>query len=137
MTDEALFAAFREAEYHVELPPHLVLRIDALHPQLDAGLERRAIRRWAYVTAYNPGGDRADGGVNLAADAEFRTELRARGLEHAHAWSQARDGSRREEGAFIFDLKERAAVELGARFGQKAVVVGRVGERARLCRCGP
>ncbi|GGK86167.1 DUF3293 domain-containing protein [Deinococcus radiotolerans] len=83
--------------------------------------------RWAILTAWNPGGRQAELAVNAARQAALTREV--------HLWSPLPgwngEGAWREDTLIVRGMPLRAAVTLGAQFGQAAVVWG-VGRRAAL-----
>jgi len=88
-------------------------------------------RRWAVLTAWNPGGQLQDAERNAAAQARLLAALHGRlaapGVNGEGRW--------REESVIVDGITLRDAADLGARFGQLAVMYG-VGRRAALVWCG-
>jgi hypothetical protein len=100
---------------------------------IDALLATHGARSGAFVTAWNPGSGARDAAANHAANARLEADLAPwRHLPHAGVG----DGGWREEGFFVLDLPEAAAVERARRFGQVAIVAVRRGEPARLVLSG-
>jgi hypothetical protein len=129
-------AAYRAAEYRVELPAgDLVLRVDVHGPQQDRRLREEAGVRshWAILTPCNPGSQQLPPGDNAAlleqleeivAASSLRT-IRSRNHDPSGAWPD-------EPGGLICDPPPGFAAELGKRFRQNAILAGRLGEAPQL-----
>ncbi|MGK7295165.1 MAG: DUF3293 domain-containing protein [Candidatus Wenzhouxiangella sp. M2_3B_020] len=122
--DLKLLAAFEATEYRVETPsgPRTV-RIGARDEALDRLLDRR---RWAIVTAHNPGGRCIDQDANRRAAERLTARIRA--LEPDVMWPSRNhdpEGRWPDEPGWLFSPVSLADVDGLARgFGQAAVVVG-------------
>lgn len=100
---------------------------------IDALLAAHGARSGVFVTAWNPGSGARDAAANRAANVRLAAELAPwRHLPHEGVG----DGGWREEGFFVLDLADDAAVALARRFGQVAIVAVRHGEAARLVLTG-
>ena len=86
-------------------------------------------RRWAILTAWNPGSNRQVEAINHAAQARLEAQLRAAGWAFQPAWNG--EGEWREESALVSDIPLAEAVSLGQRYGQHALLWG-VGRRVAL-----
>ena len=89
---------------------------------------------WAIITAYNPMSIALDAGANTHRAAELMELLHARRLASEPAENGAPDGAWREPGRIIFGLTRDAALDLGRRFRQRAIVWC-PGERVGLLDC--
>ena len=122
-----LDAAYRATDYRVDDAPGgpVVIRIGQVCDRVEG--------EWAFVTACNPGSVRLPDEENGRRMTELESEVRKRGWTYYRGQGVGRDGRWPPEPSFlIVGIQWAAAVELGKRFGQNAVVVGRVGEPARL-----
>jgi hypothetical protein len=108
------------------------LRIGARHPVFDAQVSAAGINCWAFITAWNPGSLPRSAEENSSAQAELVRTLSELGLLVWPGEGKADAGGWREESLCVLGLEAPSAVALGRRFGQLAVVVGRVGEPAQL-----
>src|SRR5262245_40440812 len=74
-----LDAAYRATRYLAECPEapggRLEIRIDALHPQLDAWLDRVGVSCWSYLSAENPGSQARSAADNAQRTASLRQWL--------------------------------------------------------------
>jgi len=138
MVDPLLEAAYRNTCYIVDHPDGVFgIRIGLACVRLDALLTKAGVATWAYVSACNPRSQPVAATDNAARHARLLTRVRALGLTACSGRGRADDGDWVEESLLILGLDEPAAVALGAAFGQNAVVVGRLGESARLVWCAP
>jgi hypothetical protein len=95
----------------------------------EALFTRLGARRATLVTAWNPGSRRMPDGWNRRMQARLRQCLRRSGVIEA----EGSLGGWREE-MLLVGGDPRPVVRLAGRFGQRAVVVLRRGDEARLCR---
>lgn len=103
---------------------------------LAAMLERHRARRWAFITAWNPGSSPLPRTENDARQAQLRGMVEKRGfrvlpgqgIREDPAWPP-------EESLMVLGISEGEAVRLGQRFGQLAIVAGERGSTSRLVPC--
>lgn len=107
----------------------------------DALLVRHHARRWAFITAWNPGSINLPREQNDARQAQLRhavaeyESLPGEGIGPAEAigneprWPP-------EESLLVLNISRGKAASLGRRFGQFAIVVGRRGEKSELLPTG-
>jgi hypothetical protein len=134
MPDPALDAAYRATDYRVEDAPNgpFVIRIGEFSFDLEQLLFDEVEFDWAYLTACNPGSVRLTDDANARRTQELRDLLGRRWHYVYGGVSVGRDGAWREPSFLILGMTADEAIKIGRRFGQNAVVVGRVGEPARL-----
>jgi hypothetical protein len=127
MPDDALEAAYRATDYIVEdSSGPLCIRIG--EPR--SGIEAQS---WAYVTACNPRSKLLPQGENARRLQDLERVIAELGFRFLHGEALARDGNwPAEPSLLILDIDEKAAIKLGRRFDQAAIVFGRRGESARL-----
>lgn len=132
--DARLEAAFRATRYRLAAAgATIVLEIGARAPALDRLLAAAGERRWAWLTAVNPGARRLDAARNAARLAELdaalaragRTALRGVAVDPAGEWPD-------EESRLVLGLDAGAARALARRFGQVAFLAGEAGAEVRL-----
>jgi hypothetical protein len=125
--------AYFQTAYVVRAPQGVhALRIGARHRAFDAELASAGVKCWAFVTAWNPGSLPRSAEENSRAQAELVRTLSELDLRAWPGEGKADAGGWREESLCVLGLEAPSAVALGRRFGQLAVVVGRVGEPAQL-----
>jgi hypothetical protein len=134
MPDPDLDAAYRATDYRVEHAPHgpFVIRVGEFSFDLEQLLFDEVEFDWAYLTACNPGSVPLPDEENFHRTMELRDVFRARWPRHYYGVSVGRDGTWREPSFLVLGMTEDQAVEVARRFGQNAVVVGRMAETARL-----
>ena len=131
MTD--LFALYRGAEFVVEDGDlRFTIRVDERCAALDDLLARCGGERWAYLTAWNPGTTRRSDVSNRRTQARLLEAVRRANLQVFRGVGRAPDGSHEEESVLVVGMSEEDACDLGARFGQWAIVVGSRGHAAQL-----
>jgi hypothetical protein len=108
------------------------LRIGARHPAFDAELTAVGATSWAFITAWNPGSIPREAEQNTRAQGELVRVIAQLGFQAWPAEGKADSGGWREESLCVLDLEAAAAVAVGRRFGQLAVVVGQPGGAAQL-----
>lgn len=132
-----LEAAYRATEYRVPLPGRddLVLRLDRDDDDADRVLrELGGVKTsWAIVTPCNPGSQQLDEAANALRLRLCQAALERHGLRHRAARNHDPRGLWPDEPGFLLcDPPPGAAELLGREFGQNAIVVGVLGEAARL-----
>lgn len=133
----ALESSYRSTTYFVDHPEGAFgIRLGEPCARLDALLAAHGEHCWAYVTACNPRSQSLPDADNAARHADLLAQVQAaghvfypgRGMPDSGDWKP-------EESLLILGLDQDAALRLGARFGQNAVVVGSAGGRAELRWC--
>ena len=133
----ALLEAYRCTTYRLAAPGgYIDIRIGRRHPRLDVLLSALSVTEWAFITAWNPGSNLGSTAQNTAAQVELERIVR----EGGHAFYPGEGipdlaGWAPERSLWIAGVARAAAVELGRRFGQKAIVVGSSGASAELLLC--
>ncbi|RKH48267.1 DUF3293 domain-containing protein [Corallococcus sicarius] len=136
----ALRKAFQATGYVVAPHPLVggvkhVLRVDAVHPALDAALTAHGHATWAFLTAWNPHARSRSPRTNAGLQRTLRGLLEARGQPFVPAVGVAEDRSWFEESLFVPGLSRDEAWRLGRLFQQEAVLWSRVGGAAELLGC--
>lgn len=91
-------------------------------------------RRFAIITAHNPKSERLSAEENQRRHGELGHDLSKLGPEYGPSTGESPDRSWVEEGFVVFDIGLEAALELGRKFGQHAILWGE-GERVYLAWC--
>jgi hypothetical protein len=96
---------------------------------------RNDAKEWAFNTAYNPASEVLPE-ENQRRHTQLESDVRTRGLVCLQGEGIAADsGWLPETSLLILGLTRDAAIELGAKYGQNAVVHGRMGQAAELVDC--
>jgi hypothetical protein len=133
--DQPLRAAYLATAYRVTASPlgPFEIRCGGISTTLDALLDAAGCEAWAFISACNPGSVLLEAEVNRRRHAALLAEVRQRGLTvHPGLGSGDAGDWPPEESLLVLGLDEAAAVALGHRFGQRAIVVGTRGTAARL-----
>jgi len=133
MPDPALDAAYRATDYRVDGPRGpFVIRVGECNVDLEELLKDEVEFHWAYLSACNPGSVRLTDDENARRTQELR-DLLGRWWHYVYdGVSVGPDGGWPEPSFLVLGMPEDEAVKIGRRFGQNAVVVGRIAEPARL-----
>ena len=128
MLDE-LDRAYRETDYWVDGPVgRFAIRIDEPCPSLDELLAGDGASCWAFITACNPNSQRLSDEVNAIRMSHLVADVRIAGQRFYSGEGIGRDGRwPPEPSLLILDIEEASAIELAKRYGQLAIVCGRVG----------
>ena len=142
MSDEpeslaALMQAYREAEYRVhDRGWTFVLGIDRPSSALVVCHDAFRVDCSAFITAWNPRSQPTTRAHNDAAQARLRNEVELRGLVWLHGIGVDSQGRwEGEESLLVLGLERGAAVSIGRRFEQHAVVWAGADGVPELVRC--
>jgi hypothetical protein len=126
---------YRATTYRAILPDGEVrIRVGRRHPTLDEALGRMRVDDWAFLTAANPQSRALQPDENerrhhaLVEMLACRRVFGGEGVADADDWPA-------ERSVLVIGLDATSAVGIGRQFDQAAVVVGSVGEPARLVWC--
>lgn len=137
MADDALLAAYRRTRFCADTAQgRSVIRVGETCPELDALLRATGCERWAYITAFNPGSVRLSDDQNDARQRELEDAVRqlgqpmfpGEGIAEHGAWPP-------ERSILVLGMECEVAVQLGRRFGQRAIVCGELGGFPVLVLC--
>ncbi len=128
-------AAYRRAFYRADAGGghEIEIRIGKKTPALDDLLGREGMRRWAFLTACNPGARLLSQTENRARTRALELALRSSGFLFFRGRGGADACDWTEEASFlVVGIARREADRLRRRFGQDAFVTGLCGGVARL-----
>jgi hypothetical protein len=129
-----LETAYRSTSYDVDAPEgRIAIRIGQHSPLLDRLLRRHHTRTWAFLTAANPRSRLLMDEENERRNVDLEQVVQTAGYPHYRGESVADDGVWSPEPSFlIVGITQKDAAILGRSFGQNALVLGELGEPARL-----
>ena len=135
---DALMRAYQQTSFFADTSRgRLRLRIGESSGQLDELLASEAAGSWAYVTAHNPGSVPLSEDDNIRRQQRLERTVRERGFQFFRGEGIGDDGQwPPEPSLLIIGISRDQAVELGRRFGQRAIVYGETGRPAELLRVG-
>lgn len=113
--------AYRETDYRV-LEPAITLKVCVPSPELAHLHEARGVTCSAFVTAFNPLGERLGDAENHARQERLRETLGARGLPALDAIGAHPRGDWEEPSFLVLGLEREAACALGRELAQNAIV---------------
>lgn len=128
-----LLRAYQASIYEID-DPHLTIRPGETNPRLDELLAGEGLQTWAFITAWNPQSKPLGGAENDAAQARLLERVR-----HHHIWigrGRSVDATWQEDSLLIGGITAQEAKAIGREFDQRAILLGVVGEPARLVDLG-
>jgi hypothetical protein len=139
MTVEERFASYRSTSFYVDLgQAWLCFRIGERNAALDRLVGALDSREWAFLTAGHPAGRCRAALEEQRAELALLGWVRGRGYPYCHGAGVDDLGCLPPEPCLlVLQIPEPEALALGRRFGQEAIVVGRVGEVPILLSCRP
>jgi hypothetical protein len=125
----ALWRAYERTRFCVDDGVRRVcFKAGSRRARLDALLTRHGAKRWAFITAWNPGSVALSPAKNARRHAELQAAVGALGLATLEGEGIGEDPSwTPERSLLILDISHGKAISLGRRFGQLAIVAGRRG----------
>jgi hypothetical protein len=137
MADVGQLAAYLQTRFCAETAQgRVVIRVGRAQPDLDAILRGAGCSVWAYITAFNPRSVRLSASENDMRQRELEDAVRKLGHVMFPGQGIGDDGTwPAERSVLVLGIERDAAIGLGRRFGQRAIVCGRLGEPATLESC--
>ena len=131
-----LWESFRRTTFAVDATPPVSIRVGWKSHKLDRLLRNARVKRWAFITASNPGSVGLTAATNAARHRDLIREVTRAGMSCLSGLGIGEDAQwEPEESLLVLGCSEAKAVALGRRFGQLAVVVGEREAPARLVSC--
>ncbi len=131
---QALAQAYLETTYRVLSGTGTIdIRVGVPNPALDALLQTRGARNWAFISASNPHSQQTPDEENARRHSEFMRSLHAEGWLFMDALGVPdRAGWTPERSVLIPGIEQSAALALARRWQQNAIVYGKCGEPPEL-----
>lgn len=130
----ALTAAYQATSYvALDGKRAATARIMAANPEIDALIEKHGAGEVVFITAWNPGSQKASAAANDAANARLKEILAEEDLEFVSA--EMRPATKDwpvEVGFAVFDLPPADALALAEMFGQYAITWAAFDQPAQL-----
>lgn len=131
-----LIQAYESTSFHARTPNPVVIRDREICRPLDRLLDKVGLKTWAFITASNPQSNQLPDEDNAARNNRLLDDAHAyqphvyqgEGVPDDPDWSP-------EASLLILGIDKGAALELGAKYGQNAIVFGGRGEPAELLLC--
>ena len=133
----ALQQAFLATEYVVnDDGREIVIRVGKANAALRKLLADRGVKRWAFITACNPGAKMVPAHENDERLARLRSELKAGGFRFIPGFGRGTTGDWPAEPSFlVLDIELNEAIGMARRFGQLAIVTGELDGLPELVWC--
>ncbi|MEO8195683.1 MAG: DUF3293 domain-containing protein [Thermoanaerobaculia bacterium] len=134
MKQEELLAAYARAVYRVDAAPEpIFLRVGEASPELERWLAARGARRFAFLSAANPGSVALADDENRRRHQRLLARLQGCGLPAIAGESYEAAGlGWREASLLVVGLERAAAIALARELGQVALLVGEAGGPVEL-----
>lgn len=133
---EALLDAYRDTDYVVSANNSFTLRIGSLCPELDQLLLVQDFQEAAFVTAFNPFSQRLTDSENQERHSNLLRVLEAENHRWIVGYGQGSGADwDREDSVLILGIPMDAAIGLGRRFKQNAIVFHEPNRETRLEIC--
>ena len=135
--DSQLWDAYRQTTFLAATPiGQVAIRVGESSAEVDVLLRRHNAKEWAFITAYNPASQLMDKAENQKRHANLEDDIRERGFVYFHGQGIGTDPAWQPEvSLLIFGLDPEAAIQLGAKYGQNAIVYGKLERAAELLDC--
>lgn len=129
--------AYKATDFVVEDDEtNIVIRIGQMNSKLDNLLAKREIENWAFITAFNPRSEQLTDEENADRHSELLAVTKAGDYEFLNGYGRGPVGDwPPEKSLLIFNVDREAAKKIGKRFGQNAIVAGRIGDFPELVWC--
>ena len=137
MIDDVLLRAYATTSYWIDVPgAPFYVQIGQVSAELDALLDAHQVEEWTYITAYNPRSAQIDMAINEQRQCELTQEvmqagytiIQGRGVGQDESWPP-------EPSLLLLGIPRHAAVELGRKYEQNAIVVGQKSKAPELVLC--
>lgn len=133
---ENLWIQFVQTTYVADIGAIRVeVRVGQPNSTLDGLLIRSGHSCWAFLTAQNPSGDQPED-ENKRATARLREELLSYDTHEGWGIPDPPNDHPPEPSFMVLGMSSEAAEEFGRRYGQMAVLTGKLGGVAKLLECG-
>jgi hypothetical protein len=139
VSKESLRHAYEATDFRVEDAPDgpFSLRVGEPSSTIDRLLTATGVNHWTYITACNPGSQLLSDAENARRMQELGGRVRELGFTTYHGKGVGTIGNwPPEPSLLVLGIDEPQAVALARQFGQAAILIGRLGEPARLLETG-
>nr|WP_314469771.1 DUF3293 domain-containing protein [uncultured Sphingomonas sp.] len=117
-----LVDAYLATKYHVEIWDGFDLRVGEYSDESQGLFNAHGIETSAFLTAWNPLGEKLGNDENRARNEQLKQDLEALSLHSAKGTGVASDGDWAEESLHVLGITFEQAVSLGHRYQQNAIV---------------
>lgn len=134
--DPRLLAVYTVADYQIQAPRRFTLHVGEASAPLMALHRQFRVETSAVITACNPGSERRDEQANALAHQRLVDAVSAYGWPFVPAINRDPRGEWPDEpGLLVLGVNQAAALELGRRFEQSAVLFNIAEQPPRLLWC--
>ena len=121
---------YEETTYQSQL---IAIRVGQQHPSLDEVLRCNGLTTWAFITAWNRNGELDSMSDNQHANEQLLEEVKQKGYIILPGWGIGDDRCWPPEASFLLlGINEQQAIALAQKYQQRALLVGTIGDIAKL-----
>lgn len=118
-----LIKAYETTEFHVTAMPPFVLGVNRYCGKLDRLFKNWEASSAAFITAYNPYSESLATEENESRNQRLQADIKNLGFRSIGGFGKHPDGEwESEDSLFVLDISLEGAKELGAAYGQNAIV---------------
>jgi len=123
--------AFKNTDYIVNINDKVItINIGKIQTELDNLI--KPVEQWAFITAYNPLPKILSDNENKSRNNQLKQDAENLGFQVYTGYGIAKDKSWREDSFLIVGIDKKAAIQLGAKYGQLAIVTGSINNKSEL-----
>ena len=124
--------AFKDTNYIVNIAHNeaITINVGKVYPNLDRAI--KPLNTWAFITAYNPLPKILSDSENTIRNNNLKQDIESLGFQFYTGYGIAKDKSWKEESFLIVGIEKQEAKKLGAKYGQLAILIGKVGLKSEL-----
>lgn len=125
MLSSQLLIAYCETDYKIP-SQNLVLRLGEHSPELDALLEKHRAEDWCFITAWNPKSNLLSTKENIELNKRLERDIRKFIYFSGRGEGKLNSKWPQEESYLVLGIPFESAKELGEKYKQNAMIVGRI-----------
>ncbi len=130
---QKLYDAYVLAEYIVEKPFFLEIKVNQNNHQFNDYLNKNNYTSWGFITAWNPYSKELPLTENKKRNQELLKELEEQ--NYTYLDGEGRGDNWSEKSFLVFDISKKDIIQLAKKHQQNAVLFGNINEEAQLVFC--
>lgn len=125
MLSSQLLIAYCETDYKIP-SQNLVLRLGEHNPELDMLLEKYEVEDWCFITAWNPKSNLLSTKENIELNRRLERDIKKFVYFQGKGEGKLNSKWPQEESYLVLGIPFESAKELGEKYKQNAMIVGRI-----------
>lgn len=123
--------AFKNTDYIVNINDKVItINIGKTQNKLDNLI--KPLKQWAFITAYNPLPKILSDNENKSRNSKLKQDAEKLGFQVYTGYGIAKNKSWKEDSFLIVGIDKKEAIQLGAKYGQLAIVTGSRNSKTEL-----